>query len=85
LPTGTHLLLGGVIFGSHVDKIVGVQAVNILGVKFDGGHTFRMQGNGGGGSNALMGMTRLSSRILFVALAAVDARILLTTSEGHHS
>ena len=85
LPAGTHLLLGGVIFGGHVAKIVGVHAVNIPGVEFDGGHAFRMQGNGGGGSDALMGMTRLSSRIPFAALATIDATILLGTSEGPHS
>ncbi len=78
LPAGTHLLLGGVIFGGHVAKIVGVHAVHILRVK-------RMQGNGGGGSGAPMGMARLSARILFVALALVDATIFLGTSEGPHS
>ena len=50
LPAGTHLLLGGVIFGDHVAKIVGVHAVNIPGVEFDGGHAFRMQGKGGEGA-----------------------------------
>ena len=84
-PAGTHLILGGVVFGDHVAKIVGVHAINIPRVEFDGGHAFRMQGNGGGGSNALMGMTRLSSRIPFAALVTVDVTILLGTSEGPHS
>ena len=85
LQAGTHLLIGGVIFGGHVAKIVGVHAVNIPPVEFGAGHIFRMQGNGGGGSDALMGMTRLSTRIPFAALATVDATILLGTSKGPHS
>ena len=85
MPAGTHLLLGGVIFGGHVAKIVGVRAVNIPWVEFDGGHAFRMRGNGGGGSNAPMGMTRLSLRIPFAALATVDPTILLGTSKRPHS
>ena len=32
LPVGTHLLLGGVIIGSHGAKILGVRAVKIPGV-----------------------------------------------------
>ncbi len=85
LPAGTHLLLGGVIIGNHVAKIVRVHTINIPRVEFDGGNAFRMQGNGGGGSNAPMGMTRLSSRIPFAALATVDAARLLGTSNGPHS
>jgi hypothetical protein len=85
LPAGTHLILGGVVFGNHVAKIVGAHAVNIPRVEFVGGHAFRMQGNRGGGSNALMGMARSLARILFVALASVDAMIFLGTSEGPHS
>ena len=85
MPAGTHLLLGGIIIGGHGAKIVAVHAVNIPGVEFDGGHTFRMQGNGGGGSDAPMGMTRLSSRIPFAALVTVDVTILLETPEGPHS
>jgi hypothetical protein len=85
LPAGTHLILGGVVFGDHVAKIVGVHAINIPRVEFDGGHAFRMQGNRGRGSNAPMGMARSLARILFVALALVDATIFLGTSEGPHS
>jgi hypothetical protein len=85
LPAGTHLILGGVVFSNHIAKIVGVHAVNIPRVEFDGGHVFRMQGNREGGSNAPMGMARSSARILFVALASVNAAIFLGTSEGPHS
>ena len=86
LLAGTHLLLDGVIIGGHVAKIVGVHAVNnIPGVEFDGGHAFRMQGNGRGGRDAQMGMTRLLLRIPFAALVLVDARILLGTPKGPHS
>jgi hypothetical protein len=85
LPAGTHLILGGDVFGDHVANIVGVHAVNIPRVEFDDGHAFRMQGNRGGGSNVSMGMARSSARILFVALALVDATIFLGTSEGPHS
>ena len=49
-PAGTHLILGGVVSGDHVAKIVGVHAVNIPRVEFDGGHAFKVQGNRGGGA-----------------------------------
>ncbi len=81
LPADTHLLLGGIITGSHGAKIGRVLAVKIPGVKIDGGHTFRKQRNGGEGSKALMEMTRLLARILFAVLIVVNATRLLGTSD----
>ena len=85
LPADTLLLLGGIITGSHGAKTSGVLAVNIPGVKIDGGHAFRKQGKGGEGSEAPMGMTRFLARILFAALATVVATRLPRTSERPHS
>ncbi len=48
LPAGTHLILGGGVPGNHAAKIVGVHAVDIPRVEFDGGHAFNLQGNRGG-------------------------------------
>jgi hypothetical protein len=68
LAADTHLLLGCIITSSHGAKIGGVLAVNIPGVEIDGGRAFRKQGNGEEGSEAPMGMTRLSVRILFCCI-----------------
>jgi hypothetical protein len=73
LPAGTHLILGGSVSGDHVAKIVGVRAVNIPRVEFDGGRALKVQGNR---------VARSPARILFAALASVNARIILGTSEG---
>ncbi len=82
LPAGTHLILGGGVPGDHAAKIVGVHAVNIPRVEFDGGNAFNLQGNRGGESNAPIVIARSPARIVSAALALVDATIFLGTTGG---
>ena len=88
VPVGMGALTSSLVASSSsamVQKIVGVNAVNIPGVEIDEGHVFRKQGDGGRWSKAQRGMTRLSGRVPFVALAIVDATRLLGTSVGPYS
>ena len=82
MPAGSHLILGGGVSGDHAAKIVGVNAVDIPRVKFDGGHAFHVQGNRGGESNAPIVIARSPARIVSAALALVDATIFLGNTGG---
>ena len=77
MPAGTHLILGGGVPGNHAAKIVGVHAMNIPQVKFDGGNAFHLQGNRGGESDAPIVIARSPERIVSAVLALVDATIFL--------